>query len=602
MLFLSVEYPYMAQLRELDRRSGSSAGELPPSATAVVTPMREAEWAAVLHEHPDREWVQYLRAGIRNGFRVGFSGERGTLRSCSRNMKSAEEHPQVVQEYLDKEVAGGRIWDVGTVAEAAAMHVHRSPFGVIPKRNKPGKWRLILNLSAPDKASVNDGISKELSSLGYMSVDDLVQEVLRRGRDTEMAKTDVSQAYRNVPVHPEDRGLLGMEWQGRVLVDGTLPFGLRSAPLLFSALGDAIQWAVVQQGATWVKHYIDDFVTVGQAGTGECRRNLSALKGLCDRVGMPLDESKEEGPATVLTFLGIEVDSAQQIIRLPDGKLEAMRAMLKSWRGMKSCKKRDLLSIIGVLSHACKAIRAGRSFLRRLIDLSMTVKWLDRRVRLNLAARADLEWWWQFSRRWNGVAMMVAVKALPPAHDIVSDASGRWGCGAVCGRRWFQLRWQGWGNTQSWDITAKELLPIVIAAAVWGHEWSGKAVLSRCDNQAVVEIINSGSCREQDAMHLRRCLAFLEARWSFYLRAAHIRGVDNVVADALSRDNNVLARSLMQSAEDEPTVLPRDVVEVVAKVGNNSEETIWETLWQSSRTREWLRPPGGHTPQRGIDS
>ena len=89
-------------------------------------------------------------------------------------MKSAEEHPQVVQEYLDKEVAGGRIWDVGTVAEAAAMHVHRSPFGVIPKRNKPGKWRLILNLSAPDKASVNDGISKELSSLGYMSVDDLV--------------------------------------------------------------------------------------------------------------------------------------------------------------------------------------------------------------------------------------------------------------------------------------------------------------------------------------------------------------------------------------------------------------------------------------------
>ena len=76
MLFLSVEYPYMAQLRELDRRSGSSAGELPPSATAVVTPMREAEWAAVLHEHPDREWVQHLRAGIRNGFRVGFSGER----------------------------------------------------------------------------------------------------------------------------------------------------------------------------------------------------------------------------------------------------------------------------------------------------------------------------------------------------------------------------------------------------------------------------------------------------------------------------------------------------------------------------------------------
>ena len=93
---------------------------------------------------------------------------------------------------------------------------------------------------------------------------------------------------------------------------------------------------------------------------------------------------------------------------------------------------------------------------------------VDRRVRLNQATRADLEWWWQFSRRWNGVAMMVAVKALSPTHEMASDASGNWGCGAVYRRKWFQLQWQGLGNTQSLDIIAKELLPIVVAAAVWG--------------------------------------------------------------------------------------------------------------------------------------
>ena len=64
-------------------------------------------------------------------------------------MRSAEEQPQVVQAYLDKEVDEGRVWDVGSVEEAAAMGVHCSPFGVIPKRGKPGKWRLILDLSAP---------------------------------------------------------------------------------------------------------------------------------------------------------------------------------------------------------------------------------------------------------------------------------------------------------------------------------------------------------------------------------------------------------------------------------------------------------------------
>ena len=63
-------------------------------------------------------------------------------------------------------------------------------------------------------------------------MDDLVKETLRLGKGAEMAKVDVSQAYKNVPVHPADRHLLGMEWEGRVYVDGMLPFGLRSAPLL----------------------------------------------------------------------------------------------------------------------------------------------------------------------------------------------------------------------------------------------------------------------------------------------------------------------------------------------------------------------------------
>ena len=592
----------MPQLRELDRRSRSCRGIPPLGATAVVTPLKGDEWARALQHHPDKEWVRYVCEGIRDGFRLGFAGQREALRPCARNMKSADEHPQVIQQYLDREVAEGRVWDVGTVAEADAMHIQRSPFGVIPKKGQPGKWRLILNLSAPDRASVNDGIEGELCSLEYLSVDELVREVLRRGKGTQLAKVDVSQAYRRVPVHPEDRGLLGMEWKGRVLVDGTLPFGLRSAPLLFSALGDTIQWVAEQEGTSWLRHYLDDFVTVGAEGTTECQQNLDTLKRLCDRLGVPLAEDKGEGPTQVITFLGIEVDAAQLVIRLPKGKLEAMRALLTSWKGMKSCRKRDLLSITGVLSQACKAIPAGRSFLRRLIDLSMTVKWMDRRIRLNRAARADLEWWWHFSSRWNGVAMMVATKLLAPAHEVVSDASGSWGCGATFAQKWFQLSWLGCGTTQDWGITAKELLPIVLAAAVWGQEWTGRAVLSRCDNQAVVAVVNSGSCKEPVAMHLRRCLAFLAARWSFSIRAVHIKGVDNVVADALSRDNSALACSLMQDADAGPTGLPRDLVEAVVKASDPSEEALWETLWRGSPPGAWRTTPEGPTPQPGPAS
>ena len=151
---------------------------------------------------------------------------------------------------------------------------------MIPQKGKPGKWRLILNLSVPD-----GGIPKELCSLEYVSVEELVVEVLKRGVGTELAKADVSRAYRNVPVHPEDRSLLGMEWEGQVYVDGTLSFRLRSSPLLFTALGDAVQWQVERSGVVRLSHYIDDFVTVGAPGTGECGHNLGILKETCEPVG-----------------------------------------------------------------------------------------------------------------------------------------------------------------------------------------------------------------------------------------------------------------------------------------------------------------------------
>lgn len=103
--------------------------------------------------------------------------------------------------------------------------------------------------------------------------------------------------------------------------------------------------------------------------------------------------------------------------------------------GRKACKKRDLLSLIGVLSHACKAVRAGRSFLRRLIDLSMVVKNPDNFVRLSQQAKSVIEWWFRFSESWNGVAMMHAVGGAPTSISMTSDASGSWGCGAFVGSK-----------------------------------------------------------------------------------------------------------------------------------------------------------------------
>ena len=157
-------------------------------------------------------------------------------------MLSTRSHPGVVSDYIRDELRQGRIEEVGSIEEAQVLGVHCSPFGVIPKKNKPNKWRLILDLSSPEGHSVNDGIAKDISSISYTSTDEVIAAVLRLGKGSRMAKLDIRQAYRNVPVFPPDRLLLGMQWEGKVFVDKTLPFGLRSAPLLFSALAEALHW------------------------------------------------------------------------------------------------------------------------------------------------------------------------------------------------------------------------------------------------------------------------------------------------------------------------------------------------------------------------
>ena len=182
------------------------------------------------------------------GLRGGFDYANHSCVSAKRNMLSASQHPEVIEEYLKEEYALGRI--IGPLDAQEVQGIQISRFGVIPKPHKPGKWRLILHvdLSHPNGAAVNEGISKELSTLSYVTVDDIVDAILSLGQGALLAKIDIRSAHRVVPVHPEDRRLLGMSWKGRIYVDATLPFGLRSAPKIFTAVADACEWILKQRG------------------------------------------------------------------------------------------------------------------------------------------------------------------------------------------------------------------------------------------------------------------------------------------------------------------------------------------------------------------
>ena len=387
----------------------------------VVTPLRPAAWERGLQAHPDREFAAYVCAGIREGFRVGFCYATARCVPARGNMSSVGEHSDVVIKYIQDERVLGRV--LGPFRREDFPEVQVSPFGVIPK-SEPGKWRLILDLSSPIGLSVNAGISKEWSSIACITVDVVTAQVVRAGRGALMAKFDLKSAYRNVPVHPDDRWLLGMSLDGALYVDVALPFGLRSAPKFFYAVADALTFMIQQKGVRWLEHYFDDFVLVGPPRSPQCGRDLQVALDVCADVGMPVAAPKTVGPTTVLPLLGIEVDSEALEVRLPRGKLDKLRGLVRRWKHRKCCTKRELQSLAGSLNNACKVVRPGRRFLRGFFSLLSAFGPASHFIRLNAAFRGDLEWWDVFLESWNGVSLVLQDSLLSPAVEFWSDASG----------------------------------------------------------------------------------------------------------------------------------------------------------------------------------
>ena len=106
---------------------------------------------------------------------------------------------------------------------------------------------------------------------------------------------------------------------------------------------------------------------------------------------------------------------------------------------------------------------------------------------------------------WNGTCLLRQHHFEKPDVLLRSDASRGWGCGAFWLTLWFQVPWRDLPLPEG-SIAAKELLPIVLAALVWGSAWQGSSVLCVCDNAAVVDVINHHSARDPLLCHLLRCL------------------------------------------------------------------------------------------------
>ena len=449
----------------------------------------------------------------------------------SKNLSSALENPEAVDFKLDKELSAHRL--AGPFSDPPFEPFHVSPLGVVAKKT-PGEFRLIHHLSFPKGTSVNDGISSEDSSVQYATIQDAISFVKSVGPNCFLAKTDIKNAFRIIPVHPDDYPLLGIFWKGSFFYDRAMPMGCSSSCKIFETFSTAVEWVAHHKlSIPYILHLLDDFLIVAPTES-LCQSQLNIFLDMCYYLGIPIAPEKTIGPSQILSFAGIELDSCLMEARLPLDKVEKCTDIISDFLKRKKVTLREVQSLTGLLNFACSVIVPGRAFLRRLIDLTIGLRSPHFYIRLTQSVKDDLKVWLTFLSQYNCKSFFLPdVWNNSDKLSFYTDAAGSLGFGAIFGNNWCYGKWPD--NWMGRNIAILEFYPIVLSLSLWGEQVANQCVLFFTDNEALVHVINRQSCHDPFLMFFVRQLVSICLQHNILFKAKHIPGVHNTLADSLSR-------------------------------------------------------------------
>ncbi|XP_034554896.1 uncharacterized protein LOC117823776 [Notolabrus celidotus] len=439
-----------------------------------------------------------------------------------------------------------------------------SPLGVATRKYS-GKKRLIIDLSSPHGShvpSINSVIPAPDFSMQYATIDHAITLVRLAGIGAWLSKADITSAFKILPIQPAFWRYFGVRWKGAYYFAVRLTFGCRSSPKIFDSLSEALCWVLTNNyRLPYILHLLDDFLVVTPSSSPP-KFGLVTLTKAFEELGVPLSEEKTSGPGTSIEFLGITLDSISLQASLPQEKIQRITLILSNYLLADRCTKRQLLALLGHLNYAIRIIPQARSFLSNLLTQAAAVPSLHDRIVLDNVCKMEMRMWLHFLSAWNGISFFYNdFVSRPDDIQLYTDAAPSVGFGGFYKGRWFAATWPPElksldSESRSPSSTLHELYPVVIAALLWGHEWSRKSILIHSDNTAVVEIINKGRSHSPAIMPFLRRLTLISAHHQFILRAAHIPGYLNTIADALSRFSFQKFRHLAPESDPHPVPVP----------------------------------------------
>ena len=232
----------------------------------IITPVRASELKKLLKEVGyNQSKTDYLVKGFSEGFDLHYNGCLSKVKRFSPNLKLRVGSPVELWNKVMKEVQAG--WYASPYDKPPFEYFVQSPIGLVPK-DKGKKTRLIFHLSYPKTGdSVNSGIPKQFCKVKYPDFERAIELCVQEGVNCMASKSDMSSAFRHVPLKKDTWHLLIMKAEHPVskklcfFIDKCLPFGSSISCAIFQVISNAIAFIVAKKAGNKPNlNYLDDYL------------------------------------------------------------------------------------------------------------------------------------------------------------------------------------------------------------------------------------------------------------------------------------------------------------------------------------------------------
>ncbi|XP_041437982.1 uncharacterized protein pfkfb2.L isoform X1 [Xenopus laevis] len=342
---------------------------------------------------------------------------------------------------------------------------------------------------------------------------------------------DIKDAYLHVPIWPPHHRYLRFAFKNKHFQFVALPFGLSSAPRVFTKLMAATAATLRLQGIS-VTPYLDDLLLKANS-VMRAKEDLNKAVRLLQSFGWTVNWSKSNTePSHRMMFLGLEFDTIEQTVSLPTDKQTRIRDQVRYLITSQTTTIHKAMQVLGTMVSAIEAVPFAQIHLRPL-QASILATWkggsLSRLLSLSQQTRTALQWWLSPENLARGQSW-----AIPEWVVISTDASLK-GWGATWDKQSAQGRWSP--EEARLPINILELRAVKLALIQWEDHLRACPIRIQSDSATTVVYINrQGGTRSRAALtEARQILLWAEIN-SVKLSAIHIPGVSNTKADFLSRN------------------------------------------------------------------